>query len=261
MHEEERIKFERRASLRYKSWISLHLKFVRASLKDADHICVLTHAEKEYIKDNFSIPDERISVIYHSLPAHFRNLSEYSTPKEFKIIYVGSWLPKKGIAYLLKALESLCSYNIDFSATLAGIRAEESVVQRSLSDKLRARIKIIPYIANRDLPKVYLSHSVFIFPSLYEGFGVALTEAMACGIPIITTQAGIAKEWIQEKINGIVVPYHDSSAIYEALVWAFNHPDEMRKYGENAKKLIQQIDQGQEARERMEIYQNLIKDS
>lgn len=259
--EEKRIRWDNHTSLRYKLWISLHLKFVEASLESADHICVLTHAEKEYIKKNFSIPEGRISVSYHSLPAHFINLPEHNFPNEFKILYVGGWGIRKGNVYLLEALEKLCNHNIVFSVTLAGLGISESLVQQQMSERLRRRVKIISYIENRALPQLYLSHSVFIFPSLYEGFGMVLLEAMACGIPIITTQAGIAKEWIKDGVNGIVIPYQDASAIYQSLLLVFNHMDEMRKYGDNAKKLIQQMDQRQETTERIKIYQNLMNDS
>lgn len=261
MFEEKRITWDEHTSLRYKLWISLHLKFVESSLKSAEHICVLTHAEKEYITEKFSLPPGRISVIYHSLPSYFMNLPGYQPPNDFKIFYVAGWEMRKGTVYLLEALEKLCNHNISFSVTLAGLRNDESLVKRQMSERLRLRVNIIPFIENRALPELYLSHSVFIFPSLYEGFGMVLVEAMAAGIPIVTTQAGIAKEWIKDKVNGIIVPYGDSSAIYEALVWAFNHPDEMIKYGENAKKLIQQMNEGEEAKKRLEIYHNLIKDN
>lgn len=261
MFEESRIMYEKETSLRYKCWVFLNLKFVESSLKSADHICVLTHAEKEYIKNKFSIPQGRISVIYHSLPAHFRNLPEYHSPNDFKILYVGGWGMRKGNAYLLEALEKLCNHNIVFSVTLAGLRTNESLVQQQMSERLRRRTKIISYIKNRVLPQLYLSHSVFIFPSLYEGFGMVLLEAMAAGIPIITTRVGIAKEWIKDGVNGIVIPYQDASAIYQSLLLVFNHMDEMRKYGDNAKKLIHQMDQRQEAKERIKIYQNLMNDS
>lgn len=256
--EEKRVIYEKKTSLRYKCWAYLNLKLVESSLRRADHICVLTQSEKEYIKKNFSIPQDKISVVYHSLPAHFMNLPEYHPPNEFKILYVGGWSERKGVRYLLEAMESLCNHNINFCVTLAGLKVKESLVERQLSERLRARLKIIPFIENRALPALYFSHSLFVFPSLYEGFGMVLAEAAACGIPIITTQAGIAAEWFKNKVNGIVVPYQDSSSIYEAILWAFNHPDEMMNYGKNAKDLIHKINQGQGAKQRMEIYQRLI---
>lgn len=258
MFEEKRAIYEKKTSLRYKYWICLHLKSVESSLKSADHICVLTHAEKAYIKSKFSIPQDKISVVYHSLPAHFMNLPEYHPPDEFKILYVGSWGKRKGIRYLLEALENLCNHNINFSATLAGLKVNASLVEEKISDRLMSRAKIIRFIENRALPELYLSHSVFVFPSLYEGFGMVLAEAMACGIPIITTQVGIAAEWIKNKVSGIVIPHQDSSAIYDAILWAFNHPDEIKNYGENAKKFIQGIVQGQNTKQRIGIYQSLL---
>lgn len=257
--EEKRVIYEKKTSWRYRSWAYLNLKLVESTLRSADHIVVLTQNEKEYIKTNFSIPQERISVVYHSLPEYFKNLPEYRLPDEFKILFVGNWIQRKGGRYLLEALENLCSDNIDFSVTLAGLRAtKESSLKREMSDRLWERVRFIRFLENSALPQLYLSHSVFVFPSFYEGFGMVLTEAMAAGIPIITTRAGIAEEWIRDKVNGIIVPYGDSQAIYKALVWAFKHPDEMRNCGRNAKDLIHKVDQGQEAKQRMDIYERLI---
>lgn len=258
-YEENRIAYEKKASLRYKCWITLQLKLVELSLRNSDHICVLTHAEKEYIKERFSLPQERISVSYHSLPLYFRNLPDYQPPDEFKVLYVGTGIERKGIRYLLGALEEFSKHNINFSLTLAGLRNNEFLSQQAISDRLKPRINIIPFIENRALPQIYLTHSVFVFPSFYEGFGMVIAEAMACGIPIITTEVGVAREWIKDSINGIVIPFRDSSAIYTALMWAYNHPAQMMNYGRNAKSLIHEIDQGQEAKQRIEIYRSLIK--
>lgn len=259
MFEEGRGIWEKRTSLRYRCWLPLKLKFVELSLKCADHICVLTHNEKKYISTNFLISQDKISVYYHSLPSYFKNLPDYVSPDEFRILYVGSWLIHKGIQYLLQALEELCQEDINFSVTLGGLKTQEYLVRQQMSRRLNARVKIIPIIENQDLPALYLSHSLLVFPSLYEGFGMVLAEAMACGLPVITTQAGIAREWIKDMVNGIIIPYQDYSSIYKALLWAFNHPEEMKNYGKNAKKLIQEIDRSQTAQQRWMIYQSLIR--
>jgi glycosyltransferase involved in cell wall biosynthesis len=88
---------------------------------------------------------------------------------------------------------------------------------------------------------------------------MVLAEAMATGIPIITTKAGIAGEWIKDRENGIIVPYQDSAAIFQALVWGFNHPREMRSFGVNAKKLIMENDRNREAGQKTIIYRSLFE--
>lgn len=239
-------------------WGGLNLKVVEFGLKSADHIIALTHPEKQYIEGKFSIPAENISVLYHALPLYFRNLPIHEYPAEFKILYVGLWHERKGIQYLIEALEMLSEHSDDFSVTLAGVKVEESVILTQISDRLARRVTIIPSIEHSCLPQIYLNHSIFVFPSLYEGFGKVLTEAMASGIPIITTQTGIAAELIKEGQNGVIIPYRDSQALYQALVWSINHREKMREYGENAKLLIDRIDFDQFYQSRIKIYQDLI---
>lgn len=257
--EEHRITYEKKTSLRSRCWIPIELKLVELSLVTSGHICVLTNTEKEYIRKKFCLPEDKISVCYHSLPMYFKNVADYQSPNLFKILYVGGWGERKGARFLLEALEKLLDCNINFSVTLAGLGTNESSVKRHMSERLKQRMKIIPFIENYALPHIYLSHSVFVFPSIYEGFGMVLAEAMACGIPIITTAVGIAREWIEDRVNGIVIPYRDSSAIFSALIWAYNNPSEMKNYAKNARSITQKIGQDQEARQRIEIYQGLIK--
>ena len=80
---------------------------------------------------------------------------------------------------------------------------------------------------------------------------------MASGVPIITTPAGIAKEWIKNKKNGIIIPYQDAAAIFKALLWIYNHPEEAERYGKNAKTMFNKIDFNNPFRSRMDIYKKL----
>jgi glycosyltransferase involved in cell wall biosynthesis len=239
-------------------WGRLNLKLVELGLKTADKIVALTHQEKQYIETRFAVPSEKIVVIHHVLPLYFRNLPDRESSRKFKILYVGLWHERKGVKYLMEALERLNEEGYNFSVTLAGVRVAESVVRAHLTEHLSSKVDIIPYIQHSCLPQIYLKHSVFVFPSLYEGFGKVLTEAMAAGIPIITTQAGVAEELIEDGRNGVVIPYQDAQAIYQALVWSINHPELLNNYGKNARKLIDGMDFEQSYQWRKEIYQNLI---
>ena len=242
-------------------WFGLNLKLVESSLRTADHIIALTYQEKSYIESRFSIQGDKISVIHHVLPEYFRDLPKRSSPEIFKILFVSSWIEKKGIEFLVQALERFEQEGYPFQVTLAGVKVEESAIREVLSPALSCKVKVISTIEHRALPEIYLSHSVFVFPSLYEGFGKVLTEAMAAGLPVITTEAGVAQELIKHEENGIVIPYRDTDAIYQALCLAYSAPERMQHYGEAAKLLINSLDFDSVYQRRLTLYGDLLSAS
>ena len=82
---------------------------------------------------------------------------------------------------------------------------------------------------------------VFVFPSLVEGFGMVLTEAMACGIPIITTPNTAGPDIITDGVEGFIIPVRDVEALKEKLEWCYEHPEELAEMGKAARKKAEQL--------------------
>lgn len=259
MDYESRIAAGYKASLKSRIiWGYLNLKLVQQSLMSADHIFALTTQEKEYIEKRFKVPGHRISIAYHALPKYFLNLKSRSACDNFRVLYVGLWNERKGVQYLTEALEMLVKTNLDFSVTLAGVKVEESLIRATLSDSLNAKTSIITSILHTDLPDLYLTHSVFVFPSRYEGFGKVIMEAMASGIPIITSSTGIAHELIHHHINGLKIPSCDSKSIYNSLIWVSQNPEKAVIYGKRAREAVEAINFDSIYKQRINIYKALI---
>lgn len=239
-------------------WGNVNLKLVEISLKTADHILAVNNTEKDFLINQLLIPKSKITILYRALPDYFLNLPKHQINSEFKILYVSTWLNRKGVKYLVEALEKLMITNIIFSVTLVGVKIEENIIRNQLSPQLNSRVTIIDSLPNCELPKVYQNHSVFVFPSLYEGFPNVITEAMATGLPIITTTAGAAKELIIDKHNGMIIPYQDSEAIYQTLIYAYHNPNILQNYGDNAQKFINELNINEVYQKRLEIYKSLL---
>ena len=116
----------------------------------------------------------------------------------------------------------------------------------------------ISWVINTNEPEAYYHKaSVLVFPSLTEGFGRVTLEAMACGIPVITTVN--ARGIVEDGKTGFVVPIRDASAIREKLEYLYNNQDVARKMGGDARVAVEQKKSFGEAV--YEICQNiLIKD-
>ncbi len=249
------LKYSSEVSWKYKLWWGgPNLETVKASIKSADHIFALNDTEKDFLHAHFSIPPDRVTIAYHDLPDHFKHLSAYQAPAQFKILYTGSWLERKGVDYLRRALETLTAQGSDFTVTLAGVGVEVEIIRRSFSAALNARTLIVPFVPNSDLPELYRSHSVVVFPSFFEGFSRTLIEALACGIPVISTPAGAAAELIADYQNGILIPYQDPAAICTAVSWVQKHPHEAVALGILARQRLERLDLDRAHRVRLSLY-------
>jgi len=130
------------------------------------------------------------------------------------LLYVGFSTPRKGLEYLGQALDDL---GPECRLLMVG-RWEQGYkerFQRSLSPHSRERVIQVGYVPDAMMPLYYSLADVFVLPSLLEGFGLPLAEAMACGTPIVATTAGSIPEVVGDA--GLLVPAMDASALADAL--------------------------------------------
>ena len=152
-----------------------------------------------------------ISVVRYGAPATCSMRSEPSAPgNKLKVIFVGMMSQRKGISYLLQAAENLGSR---IELTLVGVRVGEC---RVLDAALRKH-RWIPSLCHSELLQEIGRHDVMVFPSLFEGFGLVLLEALSQGVPVITTPNTGAPDFLSDGEDGFIVPIRDAVAIEEKL--------------------------------------------
>ena len=131
--------------------------------------------------------------------------------KEFSVVSVGALNPRKGHRYLLEAWKMLGAPG---KLTIIG---SETEFTKDLVGSYSDIFEHVPYVANAELRKILITASVFVLPSVEDGFAQAAMEALACGVPVIcTSNAGIA-DLVSQGVNGYVVEPRDSKAIAECL--------------------------------------------
>lgn len=119
---------------------------------------------------------------------------------------------RKGVHYLLKAWRRLAPAG-DVELWLVG---KMSLAPRLL-EKLPGRVVVRPSVPHQELFEIYRRASVLVFPSLCEGFGMVITEAMANGLPVITTSSTAGPDLIESGKNGFIVPIRDSEKLAETI--------------------------------------------
>jgi glycosyltransferase involved in cell wall biosynthesis len=147
----------------------------------------------------------------------------------FRVLFVGQIGQRKGMSYLLRAYELF--RRPDAELHLVGSYVSGHEVYARYADLYR-------YTANvphNDLPAVFHDADVFVFPSLIEGMPLVVLEAMACGVPVITSTHGAA-DIVRHGIDGFFVPIRDPEAIAARLEQLYRDPDLREQLGRNARE-------------------------
>ncbi len=148
-----------------------------------------------------------------------------------KLLYVGTCEdPRKGLDYLIRAVADLSYPN--FKLYLVGKYDRKSVYHRHLAQlvenyNLRHKIFFLGRVSDDELYQLYRKSDIFVFPSLWEGYGIVLAEAMAHGLPIVSTNVSAIPEIVSHGENGLLVAPGSVEALTEALAELVNN-DELR---------------------------------
>lgn len=152
------------------------------------------------------------------------------TPGKLRALFVGSLGQRKGLSYLFQAIRSL---NGAVELTVIGARPLASC---PALDRELAGVRWIPSCSHREVLAEMAAHDVFVFPSLFEGFGLVLLEAMTMGLPIITTPNTAGPDLITDGIEGFIVPIRSSSDIAARLDLLRRNPDLLADMSERAQR-------------------------
>jgi glycosyltransferase involved in cell wall biosynthesis len=190
--------------------------FLERSCRAASHVCCLNSEERDWLISSGWVKPERISVTPHGVPGDF-----FGAPKAPRalqtMLFVGQWLPMKGVSYLVLATTELMRADPALTLVCAGTLAGQETVLAAFDPSVRRRVRVIPRIDRESLARLYSEADVFVFPSLYEGFGRALAEAMASGVPIVTTRVGVAIDALRDGESALIVPHRDVASIVRAV--------------------------------------------
>ncbi|MFH1228570.1 MAG: glycosyltransferase family 4 protein [Planctomycetota bacterium] len=190
-------------------------------------ICISQHVKQE-IQQYYSVPDKDSTVIYNGIDTnrfHPANRITYreDVRKQFNInssevvvLYVGSGFERKGLRY---AIEAISKVPDKFPAKLLIIGRGNTSKYAGLAKKLGITDRVIFAGQQSKIEKFYAASDVFLFPTLYEPFGTVCLEAMASGLPVITSRRAGASEIMSHGMDSFIVDNPaDSSAIAEKLI-------------------------------------------
>lgn len=179
------------------------------------------------------IPAAKIHVVPYGVDLkHFAPRAQPpADDSPFTIVYVGSLIQRKGLSYLLEAVRSLKSKNVRLLLRGRGMVDRELLKHYSdVEFDLKLGLPLAEMVG--DIQRA----DVFVLPSLTEGFAQVILEAMACGVPVVTTANTCAPDVMTEGEHGFILPIRDSEAIAETLVWGLENRDALAAMGRNSAK-------------------------
>ena len=168
------------------------------SVAETDFVITGSQHTAQDLKDLCGLPAEKLAIVPYGVSPLFRVIEDrdlleatrgkYRLPEKF-VLFVGGLRPLKNLERLTEAFAAVASEFPDVSLALVGksISGNVSLLERIVAWNLVERVQFTGYVPEADLVHLYNLATVFAFPSLYEGFGYPVLEAMACGTPVLSS--------------------------------------------------------------------------
>ncbi|HVG21837.1 MAG TPA: glycosyltransferase family 4 protein [Blastocatellia bacterium] len=234
---EERENFPALAdTLRYNWFPEEELERRREERRLADAIlCASTFTKQSLIE--VGVEAEKIFVEPYGVDQTLFSPSEEKF-SNFSVIWAASYTQTKGIGYLLESLAREPVPGVEL--VLAGYPYGTDAV--ALYED-RVRVRRIGHLSRKELSQVMRRCHAHVFPTLVEGFGRNIIEAMASGLPVITTSHCAGPDLIEDGVTGFIVPIRDVDAICDKLAWVGERPQEAMEMGARAREAVAHLTQ------------------
>ncbi len=225
-------------------WLNnvLHRKYVPATLRHTDAVISVSEHAGADVRRFYGLAPTRMHVVPNGVAGHFQPAlrgsrdhiaDRYGLRSPF-VLTVGAPQARKNLERLVTAFASIRAEHPTLRLAIAGPRLwrYDRLRQQVSSLGLEEAISVLGYVADTDLPALYSAASVFVFPSLDEGFGLPVLEAMACGTPVVCSNATSLPEVTGDA--ALLVDPTDCADIATAMRWVLSDRalrNELRRRG------------------------------
>ena len=235
------------------------LSQVRYSLKRCQQIMCLNSYDENYLRNIIQIPIDRISRVDNGVSPIFFSKEDEIKRNNKSLLFAGGWLRRKGVQTLVEAFQRIHLVDNEISLSLIGTGMSEQEVKSSFPPELWSSLNIIPSVCDQQLKEAYSSHSIFVFPSYFEPWGLVLMEAAAAGIAIVSTCTGGPSDLFQDGENALLVPATDPIALSDAVTKLIADPQLRLQLGKKAQERARQFTWSAAAHSHLIAYERAIK--
>lgn len=196
--------------------------------RDADQVIAISGHAYDQLTTSYGLDEDDVVMIPHGVDTDWFYPREEQHPAvnevQTTLLYVGRLGARKGLDLALRALAEVDNESIEFLIAGTG-RHEETLRELAQELGIAEQVRFLGYVPDEELPVLYSSADVFVLPSRYEGFGLVLLEAMACGTPVIGADAGGIPTAVKDGQVGNTVT-REVEAITEVFTSVLKKPEE-----------------------------------
>jgi glycosyltransferase involved in cell wall biosynthesis len=233
---------------------------VAAAAQLSDRLIVLNQTDRRFALERQWQSADRIDVVPHGVSERFLEMPPDGNARGAGALFCGAWDRVKGVTYLLLAFERLAADGCPVPLTILGPGLSTADVTQSIPESLRAFVTVVERVPEDRVMREYRRHDVLVFPSTYEGFGLAVLEAMSQGLPVVATPVGCVPDVLRDGENGIIVPPRDADALAQAVRRLMDAPRERERLGANAAATVGSMTWRRCAERTIHVYRAALSD-
>ena len=238
----------------------LYLK--KIIINNSVFIAAASKTVKDFIANNTKTDREKIEVIYTGVNfdkfSYARRNSEKNDENQIIIGSCGRLIDIKGHEFLIRSAKLVIEQYHDVNFVIYG----EGPLKKYLDDlivELKIEKKFIIKDFTKNISEEMINFDIYVQPSMVDSFPLAPCEAMAMGIPVITTKVGGFPEMVTHAVNGYLVNFNDYNDLREKLLYLINNPDKRKEFGINAHEYaVKNFNWSDVAKKYDEIYTNIL---
>ncbi len=243
-------------------------KKIEHSLHRADGILVISQFVKDQIINRFFLNEDKIKVVYLGVDPDFFNKpsaaqteyvkNKYGLPSKF-ILFVGAIEPRKNLVRLIEALGVIHEKSVDIPLVIAGKKGMDShsLIQKIEEIKLQPQVLFLNYLPEGELKALYRLASCLVIPSLCEGFGLPLVEAMASECPLVISNAPALPEIAMDA----ALYFHpdDAEEMASQILFVLENDDKRRNLIEKGTQRARDFSWTQTAENTLNFYRSVLE--
>ena len=261
---DRRLALEAAATWKERLSINRWHSFLRMQKKVApqlNRIVCPSNQSKADVIEELKVNEENVDVVLNGIDLDSFNRDERVEKKPYRIITTASAdVPLKGLKFLIEAMTEIIEEIPEAHLMVLGRAKKEGDIAKQISRlNLEERISFRSGLSQSEVVSLYASSHICVIPSLYEGFGFGAGEAMACGLPLISTQSGGLKEVIGQ--DAVIIEARSSKAIVKAVKDLFSNKEKQLALSRAGRKRMENEFNWMKAAEAYEeIYSKTIKE-
>jgi glycosyltransferase involved in cell wall biosynthesis len=245
-------------------------KLMPWSYKFADYIITISESAKKDLVEKLGLDENKIKVIYEAAGSEFRVITDLNRIEEVKkkygisgnyILNVGTLEPRKNLEFLVNVFNDIRKLRYsdigDLKLVIAGKKGwrYENIFLLIKELNLQDKVIFTDYVEEGDLPYLYNGAKLFAFPSIYEGFGLPILEAMKCGVPVISSNSSSLPEVVGDA--GILIDPKNKEVWVKNIIEVLKSPEKQIMMKADGLKQADKFSWKKCAEETLEVYNEL----